>query len=103
MQAKAKHVEIFTDGACRGNPGPGGWGAILRYNKHEKHLKELGFFEKKRSQRLFERMQEMIRIDFEQRFWDTNKIEFLNSKMEDILQRRITPQKIILELKKLDN
>ncbi|EKE01116.1 MAG: Ribonuclease HI [uncultured bacterium] len=32
-------VEIFTDGACRGNPGPGGWGAILRYDKHEKHLK----------------------------------------------------------------
>lgn len=31
-------VEIFTDGACRGNPGPGGWGAILRYNKHEKRL-----------------------------------------------------------------
>lgn len=25
------HVEIFTDGACRGNPGPGGWGALLRY------------------------------------------------------------------------
>jgi ribonuclease HI len=25
-------VEIFTDGACSGNPGPGGWGAILRYN-----------------------------------------------------------------------
>jgi len=31
-------VEIFTDGACRGNPGPGGWGAILRYGKHEKKL-----------------------------------------------------------------
>lgn len=31
-------VEIFTDGACRGNPGPGGWGAILRYNNHEKTL-----------------------------------------------------------------
>lgn len=31
-------VEIYTDGACRGNPGPGGWGAILRYNHHEKHL-----------------------------------------------------------------
>jgi len=31
-------VEIFTDGACRGNPGPGGWGAILRYNNHEKEL-----------------------------------------------------------------
>lgn len=29
-------VEIFTDGACRGNPGPGGWGAILRINEHEK-------------------------------------------------------------------
>lgn len=33
-----KHVVIFTDGACRGNPGPGGWGALLRYGKHEKHL-----------------------------------------------------------------
>ena len=31
-------VEIFTDGACRGNPGPGGWGALLRYGKHEKKL-----------------------------------------------------------------
>jgi len=31
-------IEIFTDGACRGNPGVGGWGAILRYNKHEKSL-----------------------------------------------------------------
>ena len=32
-------VAIFTDGACKGNPGPGGWGAILRYNNHEKELK----------------------------------------------------------------
>ena len=31
-------VEIFTDGACSGNPGPGGWGAILRWNGHEKEL-----------------------------------------------------------------
>lgn len=31
-------VEIFTDGACRGNPGPGGWGAVLRYGKTEKEL-----------------------------------------------------------------
>ncbi len=31
-------VEIFTDGACKGNPGPGGWGALLRYNGHEKEL-----------------------------------------------------------------
>ncbi len=33
-----KNVEIFTDGACSGNPGPGGWGAVLRYNGHEKEL-----------------------------------------------------------------
>ncbi len=31
-------VEIFTDGACSGNPGPGGWGALLRYNTHEKRI-----------------------------------------------------------------
>lgn len=33
-----KLVEIFTDGACRGNPGPGGWGILLRYGTHEKEL-----------------------------------------------------------------
>ncbi|MCT6871462.1 MAG: ribonuclease HI [Bartonella sp.] len=33
-----KNVEVFTDGACSGNPGPGGWGAILRYNGHEREL-----------------------------------------------------------------
>ncbi|MDL2324858.1 ribonuclease HI [Ruminococcaceae bacterium OttesenSCG-928-A16] len=33
-----KHVDIFTDGACSGNPGPGGWGAILRYKGTEKEL-----------------------------------------------------------------
>lgn len=33
-----KHVYIYTDGACRGNPGPGGWGALLRYNSNEKIL-----------------------------------------------------------------
>ena len=33
-----KRVEIFTDGACKGNPGPGGWGALLRMGKHEKEL-----------------------------------------------------------------
>ena len=33
-----KHVEIYTDGACRGNPGPGGWGALLRYGEREKEL-----------------------------------------------------------------
>lgn len=33
-----KYVELFTDGACSGNPGPGGWGAILRYGDKEKEL-----------------------------------------------------------------
>lgn len=33
-----KKVELYTDGACSGNPGPGGWGAILRYGEHEKEL-----------------------------------------------------------------
>lgn len=34
----AEAVEVFTDGACRGNPGPGGWGALLRTRGHEKRL-----------------------------------------------------------------
>lgn len=33
-----KQVEMFTDGACKGNPGPGGWGALLRYGSAEKKL-----------------------------------------------------------------
>jgi ribonuclease HI len=33
-----ERVDIFTDGACRGNPGPGGWGAVLRYRGREKRL-----------------------------------------------------------------
>jgi ribonuclease HI len=33
-----KHVEIFTDGACKGNPGKGGWGAVMRMGHHEKEL-----------------------------------------------------------------
>jgi ribonuclease HI len=32
-------IEIYTDGACSGNPGPGGWGAILRWRDHEKEIK----------------------------------------------------------------
>lgn len=33
-----KKIELFTDGACKGNPGPGGWGALLRFDKIEKSL-----------------------------------------------------------------
>lgn len=33
-----KQVDIFTDGACKGNPGPGGWGALLRMGSHEKEM-----------------------------------------------------------------
>ena len=33
-----KYVEVFTDGACSGNPGPGGWGVVLRFGAHEKEL-----------------------------------------------------------------
>lgn len=38
-----KQVEIFTDGSCLGNPGPGGYGAIMRYRQHEKTFSE-GYF-----------------------------------------------------------
>jgi len=38
MAEQDKEVEIFTDGACSGNPGPGGWGSILRWNGVEKEL-----------------------------------------------------------------
>ena len=33
-----KKIEVYTDGACSGNPGPGGWGVLLRYGQHEKEL-----------------------------------------------------------------
>lgn len=36
--ANAEIVEIYTDGACSGNPGPGGWGALMLYGDHEKEL-----------------------------------------------------------------
>ena len=39
MDNKEIRVEIFTDGACSGNPGPGGWGAVLRWSDTERELK----------------------------------------------------------------
>lgn len=33
-----KQIDIYTDGACKGNPGPGGWGALIRYGQHEKEI-----------------------------------------------------------------
>ncbi|MBC8256092.1 MAG: ribonuclease HI [Candidatus Marinimicrobia bacterium] len=38
MTNNSNLVQIFTDGACKGNPGPGGWGAILKYRDHVKEL-----------------------------------------------------------------
>jgi ribonuclease HI len=38
MSDSSAEVEIYTDGACSGNPGPGGWGAILRYGETEREL-----------------------------------------------------------------
>ena len=38
MTKKSNLVQIFTDGACKGNPGPGGWGAIMKYGDHVKEL-----------------------------------------------------------------
>ncbi|MGM0593991.1 MAG: ribonuclease HI [Pseudomonadota bacterium] len=38
MSEDDNRVELFTDGACRGNPGPGGWGALLRFKGKEKEL-----------------------------------------------------------------
>jgi len=38
MSSKQQIVEIYTDGACSGNPGPGGWGALLLYGDHEKEI-----------------------------------------------------------------
>lgn len=38
MTEKEKIVEIYTDGACKGNPGIGGWGALLKYGKHKQEI-----------------------------------------------------------------
>ncbi|PPR71901.1 MAG: Ribonuclease HI, partial [Alphaproteobacteria bacterium MarineAlpha3_Bin4] len=38
MVKGADTIEIFTDGACSGNPGPGGWGVLLRWRGHDKEL-----------------------------------------------------------------
>lgn len=43
MQPALKKIEVFTDGSCLGNPGPGGYGVVLRYNGHTKEL-SCGYF-----------------------------------------------------------
>ena len=37
-EISSEKVDIFSDGACKGNPGPGGWGAVLRFSDHEKEI-----------------------------------------------------------------
>lgn len=39
MMSTQETIDLFTDGACRGNPGPGGWGVLMRWRGHEKELK----------------------------------------------------------------
>jgi len=39
MKSETPHVTLYTDGACKGNPGLGGWGAVLIFGEHQKHLK----------------------------------------------------------------
>ena len=39
MNENLKHIQLYTDGACSGNPGPGGWCAILQHNSHERILR----------------------------------------------------------------
>ncbi len=38
ISSSIQHVQIYTDGACQGNPGPGGWGAILLWNQHKREI-----------------------------------------------------------------
>lgn len=38
MEVKLKQVFLYTDGACKGNPGPGGWGVVMKWGNHEKEL-----------------------------------------------------------------
>ena len=57
-----KHVDIYTDGACRGNPGRGGWGAILVYGTREKELSG-GEAQKVAISRVFIRPYELIIMD----------------------------------------
>jgi len=40
MTSKDDEIHIYTDGACSGNPGPGGWGALMRWRDHERELSE---------------------------------------------------------------
>jgi ribonuclease HI len=50
QKSKLKKVVIYTDGACSGNPGPGGWGAVLIYNKRQKEIS--GFAENTTNQQM---------------------------------------------------
>jgi len=38
MSSKSPQIDAYTDGACSGNPGPGGWGVLLRMGRHEKEV-----------------------------------------------------------------
>ena len=44
QERRMKQVEVYTDGACSGNPGPGGWGAVLRYRFNGKVYENIALF-----------------------------------------------------------
>ena len=106
-------VEIFTDGACSGNPGPGGYGAILRYGKREKEIS--GYFPNTTSNRMelmaaIEGLETLKRPSQVRIFTDSNyvfkgitiwintwlKRNWLNSQKKPVLNRDLWERLLIL-------
>ncbi|EEG78073.1 ribonuclease HI [Dethiobacter alkaliphilus] len=112
-----KDVIIYTDGACSGNPGPGGWGAVLRYGSHEKEIS--GGDEKTTNQRMelqaaisaLELLKEPCKVKlhsdsaylvnaFKQRWFDKwQKNGWVNSKKEPVVNRDLWERLLELDRK----
>lgn len=112
-----KNVIIYTDGACSGNPGPGGYGAVLRFGEHEKEIS--GGAETTTNQRMelqaaiaaLEQLKEPCRVKlhsdsaylvnaFKQRWFDKwQQNGWKNSKKEDVVNRDLWER--LLELSRI--
>ncbi|MCW3489299.1 ribonuclease HI [Dethiobacter alkaliphilus] len=112
-----KDVIIYTDGACSGNPGPGGWGAVLRYGSHEKEIS--GGDEETTNQRMelqaaisaLELLKEPCKVKlhsdsaylvnaFKQRWFDKwQKNGWVNSKKEPVVNRDLWERLLELDRK----